>query len=241
MRVPRIYSEQALTQNSIFELEEAPSKHLLKVLRMEAGRELIVFNGQGGEYAAKIVSTSKKHAEIQLGDFNPEDRQSPLRTHLAVGISKGDRFDLVLQKATELGVTEITPLFTKRCEVKLQGERLEKRIASWLKIIISACEQCNRNLLPILHAPQKLDSYMGTDSSELKLVLHHRAETSLSELKAPKSVTVLIGPEGGLAAEEIEMAQEHQFQPLVLGPRVMRTETAPLVALSNLQFLWGDF
>jgi 16S rRNA (uracil1498-N3)-methyltransferase len=241
MRIPRIYTEQDLHEDLEFDLDQAPSNHIVKVLRMDAGRELILFNGKGGQYAATIAATTKKIATIVVGTFTNDNRESPLLSHLAVGISRGDRFDYVLQKACELGVTEITPLFTKRCEVKLNAERLQKRVAAWQKILISACEQCNRNTLPVLHAPATLINFLPTCTSELKLVLHHRAAKTLSELSRPASSAILIGPEGGLAQEEIEAAQEHGFQALVLGPRVMRTETAPIVALGNMQMLWGDF
>jgi 16S rRNA (uracil1498-N3)-methyltransferase len=240
LRVPRIYTTQDLYDGGEFLLEEAPSLHILKVLRMEVGRELIVFNGSGGEYQAVIQGVSKRHATIATTSFSAQNNESSLKTHLAVGISRGDRFDFVLQKATELGVSEITPLFTKRTEVKLQGDRLTKRVSGWEKTIISACEQCNRNILPQFNQPMKYLDFVDECEDDLKFVLHHRAEKNLNSFSVPKSVTILIGPEGGLSEEEIQAALEVDFEALVLGPRVMRTETAPLVALSNMQFLWGD-
>lgn len=245
MRVPRIYTEQALSEHSNIELEEGPSHHILKVLRMQVGRELILFNGDGFEFLANIQATSKKHATIQTGSHTVRTNESPLHTHLAIGVSRGERFDWVLQKATELGVNEITPIFSARCEVKLKGERLDKRVQSWTKILISACEQCERNTLPTLNAPETLEEFSSSATADLKLVLHHRDATSLGKLheKSPsaQSCCFLIGPEGGLSEQEIKHAQNQHFKALTLGPRVLRTETAPIAALSAFQLLWGDF
>jgi 16S rRNA (uracil1498-N3)-methyltransferase len=239
MRVPRIFTSLDIESGIEVELDEAASRHVITVLRMETGRPLILFDGSGGEFQAELVATTKKKATVRVDEYQEIERESPLHTHLAVGISRGERFDFVLQKATELGVSRITPLFTSRCEVKLQGERLEKRVHSWQRIIQAACEQCNRNTLPQLDRPQRITDFQS--DSDLKLVLHHRASQALKDFAAPENVCLLIGPEGGLAASEIEAAQVQGYKPLVLGPRVMRTETAPIVALANLQLLWGDF
>ena len=167
-------------------------------------------------------------------------RESSLQSHLAISISRGERFDFVLQKATELGVTEITPLFTERTEVKLQGDRLDKKLSSWQKILISACEQCGRNVIPTLNLPQAFEPFIRSAQAEQKFVLHHRNTVSPSNATTAKSVLLLVGPEGGLSEQEIAGAREYDFQNLALGPRVLRTETAPLAALSIFQFLWGD-
>lgn len=241
MRVPRIFTDQPLQSGIHIALEEGPSRHVGKVLRMLPGRELILFNGLGGEYRATIKQVSKKSVEVETGEFNSGDKSSPVNIELAIGLSKGDRFDLVLQKATELGVNTITPLLTERSEVKLSAERLDKKMASWQQIIISACEQCQLNIVPQLNAPQRLHSWQESCESDLKLVLHHRSDGALSELETPKSLTLLIGPEGGLSQEEIAAAQSLNFNALTLGPRVLRTETAPLAAISLCQYLWGDF
>lgn len=242
MRIPRIFTNQSLASDSEIELDEAASRHLLKVLRFDIGRELILFNGQGGEYNAVISAATKKIATVTIGGFTEESRQSPLGTHLAIGISRGDRFDWVLQKATELGVTEITPLFTERCEVKLKGDRLDKKLESWRQITLSACEQCQRNVPPIFHQPKLLSEFISADESALKLVLHHRSDKTLQEMSEnPESISLLIGPEGGLSESEIQQADQKGYQHLTIGPRVFRTETAPVVAMSLLQYQWGDF
>ena len=250
MRIPRIFSAEPLAGKSEVQLDEAASRHLVKVLRLGPGRPLILFDGEGGEYEAELLEAGKK-ARVRIGGFAEDDRQSPLAITLAIGISRGDRFDWVIQKATELGVADIQPLFTERCEVRLSGERLQKKLGQWQQIAISACEQSARNRVPQILPPKKLPQFLdeslaSTDEhNSLNLVLHHRTEETLAQLEQqlgrPQSALLLVGPEGGLSAEEIELALERGFHALRLGPRVLRTETAPVAALSVLQFQWGDF
>ena len=147
----------------------------------------------------------------------------------------------LLKKATELGVTKITPLITERTEVKLGGERADKKNEHWQQTIISACEQCQRNILPELSDPILFNEWISSSTAELKFVLHHRDNKGLPETKSATSITLLIGPEGGLSDEEITQSLTQQFSPLTLGPRVLRTETAPVAAISLVQYLWGDF
>lgn len=245
MRIPRIFFPEPLAGRSEIELDEGASRHLVKVLRMSAGRPLILFDGRGGEYRAELLETGKR-ALVRLGEFCAEDRQSTLALTLAIGISRGDRFDWVIQKATELGAVAIQPLWTSRCEVKLTGPRLEKKLAHWRQIAASACEQCARNRLPEIAEPRKLAQFLDrSGGDDLKLVLHHRTDLDLRQLEKergrPSSALLLVGPEGGLSQAEIDAALARDFQPLRLGPRVLRTETAPVAALSVLQFQWGDF
>jgi len=240
VRIPRIYTPQAITPSSLLELEEGASHHLLKVLRMQAGRELILFNNSGIEFPAVIEQSGKKIAVVSVGEEIPFNRESPLMTELAIGISRGDRFDWVLQKATELGVTRIVPLFTERTEVRLNNERLLKRQQQWEKILIGACEQCQRNTLPDLLPATPLQHYLDNCDTDYKFILHHRSETRLAELNKPSSVSLLIGPEGGLNSDEILQAEARGFTSLALGPRVLRTETAPIATLAIFQTLWGD-
>ncbi len=240
MRIPRIYTAQALGPEQEIVLEKNASNHLLKVLRMEAGRSLILFNGDGHEYAASIVRIDKKQAVIFTNDCNHRPNNSPMSVEIAIGISKGDRLDWVVQKATELGVNGVYPLYTSRCEIKLDKAREEKKRANWTQIAISACEQCQRNTLPEIHQPMSLNEYLDHCDTECKFVMHHRADASLEASSRPKSLSFVIGPEGGLDDQEINDAQAHGFKTLSLGNRVLRTETAPIVALSISQFLWGD-
>lgn len=240
MRIPRIYTQAILAPGDLIQLEEAASHHLSKVLRMQAGRELIVFNGEGGEFTANIQEVGKKHVSISIAEFTAENRQSPLQLELAIGISRGERFEWVLQKATELGVTKITPLITERTEVKVTGDRQGKMMERWQQIIVSACEQCQRNLLPELSAPASVNDWLNNLTSDLRFVLHHRDSKTLPTEQKPQSVALLIGPEGGLSESEIAQAQQKNFNALTLGPRVLRTETAPIAAISLVQYLWGD-
>ena len=240
MRIPRIFTPQAITISSQLELPEAQSHYLGKVLRMQAGRELVLFNGTGGEYSATIEEVLKKSVSVRVGNFTAGNRQSPLDLELAIGISRGERMDWVLQKATELGVTKITPLVTERTEVRLGGERADKKMGHWQQILVSACEQCQRNLLPQLSEPLDYQDWVGQCEAELKFVLHHRDSRRLPTGENPQSLALLIGPEGGLDDGEISQALERGFTPLTLGPRVLRTETAPVAAISLVQYLWGD-
>lgn len=240
MRIPRIYTSQILYENAELELEERAAHYLLKVLRMDTGRELVLFNGQGGEFPSLIVDKSKSRAAVKTGIRQDIDRQSPLDTELGIGISRGERMDWVLQKATELGVTAITPVFSERTEVKLTSERLDKRLQHWQNILISACEQCQRNILPVLHAPRQVGEFLASNTAEQRFVLHHRADAQLRGIPQPSSVSLLIGPEGGLSEDEIALASQYNFSALKLGERVLRTETAPIAALAVIQHLWGD-
>lgn len=242
MRTTRIYTEQPLTAHTVIELGKDAARHLVTVLRMKSGDSVSLFNGEGGEFPGEIVSATPKSVTVQLAGHDSSDRESPLKTLLGIGISRGDRFEWVLQKATELGVTEIFPLYTERTEVKLRGEREEKKQRHWQQIMISACEQCGRNRIPVLHSPLNLRDWLAT-TADIKLLLHHRSDLSLQSLSGikPASAALLIGPEGGLSEAEIQLGLDTGFQALTLGPRVFRTETAPIAALSIFQGMWGDF
>jgi 16S rRNA (uracil1498-N3)-methyltransferase len=213
---------------------------MLNVLRLKTGAELVVFNGKGGEYRATVTNTARKNLTLGVGRFEDVSRESPLRTHLALGLSKGDRFDRAIQKATELGVTEITPLFTERTEVKLNQGRIEKKQQHWQQICIHACEQSGRTIIPSIHNPLKLDEFLGKENHSLKIILHTQSETVLSASPNPGSVSLLVGPEGGFSEEEIQRSCAAGYIQHNLGPRVLRTETAPVAALGLIQSLWGD-
>ncbi len=242
MRIPRLYVAPPWPADQTVWLDDAPSHYLSRVLRLDTGRRLIVFDGLGNEAGATIAEAGKRSTRLTLESTRRDTtKESPLPTHLAVGISRGERMDWVLQKATELGVTTISPLFTERTEVRLKGDRLDKKMAHWQQVIISACEQCQRNRLPDLRAPVPLPDFIQTPVQGLALLLHHRESQSLRAFSRPEALTLLIGPEGGLSDTEIAYAMQHQqFRPVALGPRVLRTETAPIVALTAVQLLWGD-
>ena len=240
MRVPRIYIDTPLVSGEQKELPADISHYINRVLRLPVSAEVILFNGQGGEYSARILSVTKHSATLQIETFSDTDTNSPLSTHLGIGISRGERMDWVIQKATELGVTEITPLLNERTEVKLSGDRLTKRIQHWQKIAISACEQSGRTSLPYIHTPTSVNQWAMQCQTEWKWILHPGPAATKSTAHKPSSISILIGSEGGLTDNEIEQAKASGFESVSLGPRVLRTETAPITALSIIQFLWGD-
>ena len=243
MREIRVFTNQPLTTGEDVTLDALSSRHLATVLRLKSGEPVSLFNGQGGEFLATLKECSSKRVTASIINFTDAKRESPLHIHLGIGMSRGERMDWVIQKATEVGVTEITPLYTERTEVKLKGDRAEKKLRHWQQICISACEQSYRNKIPVIHSPMALHQWVSAVDTEKKLVLHHRSQYSLSVLgkQQANSVALLIGPEGGLNAQEIQTAEEAGYAPWALGPRVLRTETAPVVAISVLQSIWGDF
>lgn len=243
MRVPRVYTTQALAIDSEVTLEPNASQHLAKVLRMQAGERVALFNGEGGEYLGPIISASKSAVVVTPDEFFDRDVESPLQITLLQGVSRGERMDYTIQKAVELGVTAIRPLFTERTVVRLKGERLEKRMQHWRAVIESACEQCGRCVVPQLLPALEFEKYLGQrQSSEqtTSLLLNPIGASPLSELQATKQIELLIGPEGGLNNKEINDSVAAGFCSVLLGPRVLRTETAGVVALSVLQATMGD-
>ncbi|MET4692605.1 16S rRNA (uracil(1498)-N(3))-methyltransferase [Endozoicomonas lisbonensis] len=240
MRNPRIYFPCSMSAGATVELTDSAANHVGKVLRMKPQDSLILFDGDGSAYQGKVESVSKKSVVVMLEHPIEKTVESPLSIHLGQSLSRGERMDYAIQKATEVGVTEITPLFSERCEVKLNKERLEKRLRHWQQVAISACEQCGRNRVPVIHPAVSVDEWVTQQTSDLKFVLHHRTERRLEGYDQPASVSLLIGPEGGLTADEIERAEQNGFNALALGPRVLRTETAPVSAITLMQYLWGD-
>ncbi|MDC9719443.1 MAG: 16S rRNA (uracil(1498)-N(3))-methyltransferase [Gammaproteobacteria bacterium] len=240
MRVPRLHTPQPLPLEQTIVLEAAASHYVGKVLRMQEQQEIILFNGLGEQVSAHIVSISKKAVSVFVNAPFAGPTASPLHTHLGQVMSRGERMDYAIQKATELGVNQITPLFSNRCEVKLDPKRQIKRLAHWQQISISACEQSGRIDMPVIHEPQTLDTWLKNTQADAKLVLHPHQTKPLKSQITPLSCALLIGPEGGLTEPEVEQAQAHGYTGLSLGPRILRTETAPLAALTLLQYVWGD-
>lgn len=222
------------------ELPEAQAHYIGRVLRMAEGDALQLFDGSGNEFRGKLLEVGKKRVVVQLDESFAGQVESPLQIHLGQGLSRGERMDWAIQKATELGVNEITPIFSERCEVRLKDERADKRLSHWRQVAASACEQCGRSRVPVIHPPVLLADWIKQTQADLKLVLHPVAEPLVSHAK-PATLAFLIGPEGGLSDAEVDQAQGAGFLPARLGPRVLRTETAPVVALAVAQQLWGDF
>ncbi len=240
MSNPRIYSSTPLTPHSTVTLDGGTHRHVAQVLRLKKGAEITLFDGSGVQFPATLEQVERKQVSATLGEATAHNIESPLSIHLFQGISKGERMDHVMQKATELGVSAITPLFTERTVVKLEPKRLQKKLEHWHGVIIAACEQSGRNRLPILHPPQALHT-LSPPSPTIGFLLNPTASTGLGEQPQPESpVSVLIGPEGGLSDQEIENAEANGWQGVQLGPRILRTETAAVATLTALQLLWGD-
>lgn len=237
---PRIFTRQALAIDAVIRLEPGPGRHLAGALRRKPGDPVILFDGSGGEYQAIITDVDRGTVQAQVQGFQSIDREASLPVFLGLAVSRGERMDYAVQKSTELGVSELFPLLTERTEVRLKPDRLEKKQRHWQEIANSACEQCGRNRPPQVHMAQPLSAWLSTAPGHCKLVLHHRSKASLADLEPPESACLLVGPEGGLSAEEIAAAEAAGFESLALGPRVLRTETAPVAALAVLQYQWGD-
>jgi len=240
MRIPRIHTTQELASGRSLRLEAGPSRHIARVLRLREGNLVMLFDGRGGEYSARIVSIDRHSVTAQTLEYHPGLPHSSLDIHLGIAASRGDRMDWTLQKSTELGVAAITPLLTQRTGLKLTGERAAKKFRHWQQIIASACEQCGRCLLPVLHSPQELGPWLDATQAAGKFSLHPGTPSAVPASEAPASVALLTGPEGGFCDEEIAAATSTGFRTLSLGPRVLRTETAPLAAIAILQATWGD-
>ncbi len=243
MSLPRIFVTTKLHIKQKISLGVNASKHILQVLRLKPKDQLIVFNNPGGEFKASISAINKHEAIVFLEEFISRQNESPLAIHLGQGVSRGDKMDFTIQKTVELGVNAITPLFTAYCNVKLDAARLAKRHHHWQGIAINAAEQSGRCYVPQVFPGKDLTTWLNTTSSDLCLVLEPSAPNKLSALtfkERPTQITLLVGPEGGLSREEVTLAKEKYFLPVTLGPRILRTETAALTAISILQAKWGD-
>lgn len=238
--LPRIYAAAACQVGQQWPLDDGNFTHLVRVLRLNDGDAVNVFNGQGQEYAAVLTAVQKKSARIELHELVRDEPLPALSLHLGQVISKGERMDFTIQKATELGISTITPLVSERCDVRLKGERLDSKLEHWQKVAVSACQQSGRLHVPTIVPVQNLESWLTERPEQIKLVLHPHQQQPLSAYACPKDLALLVGPEGGFSETEIQRALNSGFDGLRLGPRILRTETAALVALSVLQFQFGD-
>ena len=244
MPLPRLYYEKSLKEGQCLELDTKASQYLLHVLRLKKNSPLLLFNGQGGEFTATIIDIKKRTATIELIKYQPGLAKPSLNIHLGQGLAKGQRMDYALQKATELGGSTITPLYTKRNNVQLSPSRLENRMQHWRGVITHAAAQSKRCEVPVLNTPAHFsESTLLKEKNTLKLICSLRETDhifSTTENHTPSKVILLIGPEGGFTPEEIDIALNNGFEILNLGPRTLRTETATVTALSLIQMLWGD-
>ncbi len=240
MRIPRIHCAQPLRVGERIQLVDEAANHVARVLRLREGAPLVLFNGTGGEFDASVTAVARREVVVAVHDQRARECESPLSITLVQAVSRGERMDYTIQKAVELGVSRIVPVLSARSVVSLDEERRGRRMEHWRKIIVGACEQCGRNRLPELLDVRPLAAWLQQPAEGLALVLDHRAEHRLREHELAQAVTLLIGPEGGLAAEEVAAAEAVGYGGLRLGPRVLRTETAAVAALSVLQARWGD-
>jgi len=244
MRLTRLYTPQPLASGATVTLDPRAAGHCARVLRMRAGDAIVLFNGEGGEYQARLETVNRREVRAEVGHFAAVSRESPLRVTLYQALARGERMDYALQKAVELGVGVIAPVITRRCVVQLDENRRERRMDHWTGVIISACEQSGRTRLPALHPPMTLTQLLEAGSGKdarLRLVLHPEAQAGLAQLAdRPDEVELLIGPEGGLDTAEIAACRAAGFTPLRFGPRILRTETAGAAVIAALQSRWGD-
>jgi len=238
MRSHRFYTPIDLKENSSVELPSDAAHHCTQVLRYKIGDHLTVFNGDGFDYFATIDKLEKKRCQIKIATKVAPENESPLKINLVQGIARGDKMDLIIQKAVELGVTEITPLFTERCNVKLDEKRLDKKLQHWNKTIISACEQSGRAVIPKLNTPVSIDKLSAENIHTI--YLEPTAEKNLPELTIKHSVRLLIGPEGGFSEKDLAYLGSINCIGAKIGSRILRTETAGLAAISILQVCFGD-
>ena len=239
----RLFVSGALSNDSSLVLHDEQARYLGRVLRSQVGDAMQVFNADSGEWSATIAKIGKNSVTLRVGTRLETATESPLKIHLIQGVSRGERMDFVVQKATELGVKRITPVLSNHGVVKLDKQRAEKRRKHWQHIAESACEQSGRTHPPLIDTPLPLNSWFGATKSEdsTELVLNPGATTALASIEAPAiKVCLLIGPEGGFSEREYEDADIAGFQAVSLGPRVLRTETAALAAIAIAQSSWGD-
>lgn len=233
----RFYTPLALEINQTIHLPDTVFHHWCKVLRARLGEQAILFNGQGGEYLVELCDIEKKYAQVQVLSFNENNRALPFDVTLGQVMSKGDRMDYAIQKATEMGVRYIQLLTSERCEMRLKYDRDQKKIDHWQAIAVSACEQCGLNIVPQVLAPMPINEWVTQIHADLKLVMSLSDGKMTFPSPLPDHIALLVGAEGGLSQSEIEMAHQAGFLSWTIGERVLRTETAPVVALSILNML----
>lgn len=241
MSTIRIYTPQSLQVDALLILEAKASNHLLKVLRCRVGQPLVLFNGQGGEYAAHLAAIQKNSAHIQIDHFAAVERVAPVRMTLAPALLGGARMDLIIQKAVELGVDAITPIVSSRVEAKIPTQRLDSRLAHWQKVVVSASEQCGRNRLAMVQPPRALAEWLQQCQSTVRLFGDPQGQpwSEITPARAHDTVAFLLGPEGGFSSEEVALIQQYRFRGVSMGACILRAETAAIAAAAIVQNVWG--
>ena len=246
MRVPRIYTHHPLSESHTATLDEKGIKHVREVLRLSVGSQIILFNGDGYNYSGEIVEVQKRNVSIQIQDRTQVECESPLPIHLLQPLCRSDKIDWCLQKATELGVSTITPFISSRVNFALPHKKIEKKLAHWQSVIHSACEQCGRAVIPVLNAPTEYQTLITSlPEHSFKIIANPHQETTHNH--SPETlpehqheIVCAVGPEGGFSPEEIQLSLEHGFQSHRLGPRILRLETAVVTLLTMTQARFGD-
>lgn len=239
--MPRFYLPTALAPHTTLNLPDNIIRHI-HVLRLNAGDSITLFNGTGNDFAATLQTIGKRHAECHIHAQRQPENESPLAITLVQAISSGERMDFTLQKSVELGVRAIQPIISERCVVRLSGERADKRVQRWQDIVIAACEQSGRSIVPTVQPIVSFSDYLRQMSPELHLMMSLRRATTLRDITpAPQTLRLMIGPEGGWTPAEEQAALAAGVQTITLGKRVLRTETAAMAAMAAMQVLWGDF
>ncbi len=242
MNQPRFYCREALSPGAHVDLPEPVARHAVRVLRLPPGAAVVLFDGRGGEYDARIERIERDRVVAALGAWRDVERESGLAVTLIQAVQAGEKMDYTVQKAVELGVSHIVPVDSRRSVTRLSGERAARRVAHWQGVAAAACEQCGRNQVPQLAPLEKLENWLARPANgALRLILAPDAEQALVDLPPVNNVQLLIGAEGGLDPQEIVAAQQVGFKAVRMGPRILRTETAGLAALAAMQALWGDF
>ena len=241
----RFYHSSSLKLNTTILLDDFAARHLAQVLRAKVGDRIILFNGDGFDYEAEIKHVDRRDVSVEILNQSANPNESKIRIHLFQALSSNEKMDLVVQKAVELGVQTITPIIASRSQMRLKDEKRDKKLQHWQQIAISACEQSGRAVIPEIYPVSLLTESMNQmDDAALNIMLDPEAKTQLNQLASmdtPSHINVLIGPEGGFSEDEIQLCQSKKVVTLSLGPRILRTETAPIATLALLQYLFGDF
>lgn len=240
MRTQRVHTYQVLEPGQELVLDEGPAHYLSRVLRVAVGQAVVLFNGDGHEYAAEVRQVGRGEVALLVNSRLPGLAEPELEITVVQALSRGERMDLTLQKCTELGVTAFQPLISARSEVRLTGDKLERRLGHWQGVVISACEQCGRTHVPPVRSPLSIDAWLEQGISGSRLVLDPEAPRALARAAFADRMEVAVGPEGGFAADELELMEARGVQRVNLGPRILRTETAAPAAVAILQCLRGD-
>lgn len=240
MRIPRFYQAESFAVGDTVALSEENFRHAIKVMRLNVDEPIIVFNGEAGEYTARIANVAKRNADINIESYDDVDRESPLNTSLVLALIKPDKMDFAIQKAVELGVNTIQPVITERSVIKLKAARMEKKLQHWQGIITAACEQSGRTRIPAIHPVINLNDYLQQSTLATRITMLPTSNKGVADISADQNIELLVGPEGGFTDAEEVMFESQTIQTINFGPRILRAETAVIAGLTTLQHLHGD-